>query len=329
MFVLTSQFEIGRFRFRGCNACRVEKSVHQIDHRATITLPATAVTKYKDIELPSRQTAKQFAVGDKVKIRLGYNGELKDEFIGFVSRIDIGRPVVIECEGMSWLLRKKKNIKKTWESTTLKDVLTYVIDGLDGITLHPDIPDMPLENLAIDNASGTQVIEYLKGLTNGALTAYFTDSGQLYMGLTYADTAKVTVRHRLGWNTIGEGSLKQHRAEDTEVKIEVVYKDEGGSTVTTEAGKAGGIVRKEKLGGITDAASIKAIAEAKLAQESFDGMEGTLETFLIPYCTPGMKQELSDPRYPEREGNYFLEKTVTDFGQSGGRRSIDIGLRLS
>jgi hypothetical protein len=326
-FTLGSQFNIGAYKFKGCNDLKITKTIHDYVQKAVIKLPTSAVLKCDEKQTESVQTAKTFNVGDKVSIQLGYNGDLKQEFVGFISNINFITPVEIECEGYSWQLRRKTNIKKSWASTTLQEVLQEVVSGTD-IKLHPDIPDMPLKNIVINNGSGTQVLDYIKSLLKGALTAFFIDD-TLYMGLSYYDTAHVTTKYQLGWNTIDANDLKFKRAADTVINIEMKYRDNTGQLITTNQGKKGGAVRTDTISVVSSSEQLTKIAKAKLLQESFDGYEGTFTAFLVPYCQAGYRCELTDKRYPERSGNYYIESTETTYGMGGARRKVGIGLKLS
>jgi hypothetical protein len=326
MFVLNSEFQIGKYKWKGCNNVSIKKSIHEYADTAIIKLPASVVMK-TNAEYVSVQTHKQFKVGDNVKIRLGYNGKLNDEFVGFVKRVNFKMPCEIECEGYSWILRNRKNLKKSWSETTLKEVLEFLIKDTV-IKLHPDIPDMPLKNIVLDNASGTEVIEHIKSLLKGVLTCFFMDD-TLYMGLAYMDLAKASVKHKLGWNTIGEDDLKYREAADVKVKIEIEHRKTDGTQIVVSSGAEGGVVRREKVSTVTDAAKLEEIAKAKLLQESYDGYEGTFTTFLLPFVQPGYKDIVTDPRYNERQGNYFVESVETTFGTGGGRRKIQIGIKLN
>ena len=307
---------------------KITKSIFEFADTAMIKVPTSARLKNRDGELMESQQVQQiFKTGDKVIIQLGYDGKLKQEFTGYVKRVNFTTPVEIECEGQSWLLRNRKNIVKYWEKTTLKEVLALVVKDT-GIKLHPAIPDLPLRKLKLDNASGTQVIEYLKELLKGTLTACFFDD-MLYVGLAYMDIAKTTVKYRLGYNTIEAGDLKFRRADETEVNIKFQYRADNGQQATIETGKKGGIVRKETISAVTDQKHLQEIAEAKLKQESFDGYEGSITTFLVPFCQPGYRAEVDDKRYPERGGNYFVTSVETTYGQGGARRKIEIGIQLS
>lgn len=326
-FTLNSEFIIGQYKFRGCYSANIKKSIHEYADTALIKLPATSVLKENGIRTQSKQTYKQFAVGDKVSIRLGYNGKLNDEFVGFVKRINKKTPCEIECEGYSYILRTKKNITKFWKSISLKAVLQFITQG-SPIKLHAQIPDLTLKNLKLDNASGTQVIDYIKELLAGTITAFFIGD-TLYMGLAYTDLAQTTVKHKLGYNTISSDNLKERNAADVKVKIELEYRKENGNQIIVSSGSDGGVVRKDKMSAVTDVAKLQQIAKAKLLQEAYDGLEGDFNTFLIPYAQPGYRCELSDPRYPERSGNYFVESSEVDYGMSGGKRKLQIGIKLS
>lgn len=326
--VPNSDITIGRYRFKGVYEVTVKKSVHNYCDTAVIKVPATSFFKVAGRrQTQSQQTAKQFKKGDKVIINLGYNGNLKREFIGFVDRVNFTTPVEIECEGYSYQLRNRKNIAKSWKATTLKEVLQEVVKDTD-VKLHSKIPDIPLKNIFINNASGTQVIDYLKGLLKGALTACFVDD-VFYMGLTYMDLAEKTVKFQLGKNTIKDEELKYHQAEDVKVNIELQFRKEGGQQVTTSTGTKGGVVRRDTLTAVTDEKHLKEIAQAKLLQESWNGYEGKLTAFLVPFVQPGYRAELTDPRYDERKGNYFVESTEVQYGLGGARRLSEIGIRLS
>lgn len=326
-FFLNSKFIIGKYKFTGCNDLVIKKSIHEISDTAVIKLPASAVLKLKKVTTESQQTAKYFRVGNKVNIELGYNGRLHEDFKGFVRRINHKIPVEIECEGYSYILRTTTNIKKSWKKTTLKEVLEYITKDTE-ITLHPSIPDMELVNLKIDNANGLEVIEYIKGLTKGALTCFFINE-VLYMGLAYLDLAKTTVKHQLGWNTIDEADLKYRQAADVKVKIELQYRKATGQQITVSTGEAGGVVKKDTITAISNEATLNEIAKAKLLQENFDGYEGTFTTFLFPYCQPGYRCQLTDTRFEERQGNFFVESVEINYGTNGGRRKIQIGVQLS
>ncbi len=328
MFVPGSKISIGKFTFKGVNSVTITKSILEIAQRAVIKIPASAVLKQTGSNITtSVQTAHQFTVGDKVSIDLAYDDDFNNEFVGFVTRVNLTTPVEIECEGYSYQLRKKKNIAKSWKTTTLVDVLKEVVSGTD-VKLHPKIPNIPLKNLVINKASGTQVIEYLKELLKGALTAYFIDD-VLYVGLKYEDATDGVAEYRLGYNTIADTELKYRAAKDEEVNIEFQIREPNGKQKTISEGKTGGVTRRETLSAVTDTKYLEEIAKAKLLQQSYDGYEGSINVFLQPYVEHGYTAKITDNKYKEREGNYFVVAVSTEYGQSGAHRKVEIGIKLS
>lgn len=315
---------------RGVNDVTIQENIHEYANKCTIKLPPSITLKYSTSQpdQPGVQTAAQFKRGEKVIVKLGYSGQLRQEFVGFVSRINRTTPVEIECEGYSWQLRNKKNIKKSWKTTTTKDVLQYLIQGTD-IVLHDKIPAIPLKNLAIFNASGTEVLDYLIDLLKGTCTAFFIDN-VLFFGLTYTDITEQTVKYQQGKNVISDDSLKYHQADDVTVKIEFKHKaTDGTEAKKTSVGLNGGLVKTETVSAVDDQGWLNKMAQAKLQQETFDGYEGEITAFLIPYCRTGYRINYTSAKYPEKNGNYFCEGLTINFGLSGARRIPQLGLKLS
>ncbi len=329
----------GKLKMVGAHEVTVNESIHEITNTCNIKLPAsTYLKRTDDKQLPSVQKpkkigeAKPFKRGDKVFVNLGYDKALKEEFRGFVTRVTYSSPVEIECEGYSWLLRNKKNITKSWKNTDLLTVLKFITQGLDDIKLHDKIPAIPLKNLSINNATAFQVIEYIKSdLLKDTITAFFQDN-VLYVGLTYVDFTGQTVKYVQGKNVI-EDNLKLHEADDVDVKIEFKHKaadgteDKKGNAKTEKL--EGKIVRKETVSAVDDVKWLGEMAKAKLLQETYNGYEGSITTFLTPYCRTGYRADYKSEKYPEKNGIYFVSGQQITFGQGGGRRELELDLKLS
>jgi len=328
--ILNSSIQIGKLKpIIGVNDVVIHESVKDYVNTCVIKLPPSALMKNLGTQIfESVQTARQIKVGDEVIVSLGYNGVLRKEFVGFVTQPNLTTPAQIECEGFSYLLRKKKNIKASWGETDLVTVLKKVVDGT-GIKIHPKTPAIPLLNLVINNASGIQVLDYLKDLLKGTITFCFIED-VLYGGLTYIDIAEKTVKYIEGWNTIDANALKFHRAEDVAVKIEFKFK--GGDALSRDPvieGTGDGIVRRDTVS-VTDSPKwLKEMAKAKLLQETYNGYEGSINAFLVPYCRAGYRIEYKSPHFKERSGVYFCAGVTTTFGMGGARRVPELDLKLS
>lgn len=324
MFVLTSHITIGAFTLKGVNDCRIKKGIHSYVDTAIIKVPTTSRLKQQNEVTVTVDTAKKFKRGDKVTIMLGYNGKLKQEFIGFVSRVNFTTPCEIECEGYSYLIRKN-NIHKTFvKGTTIRSVCEEVIKGTD-ITLSNAIPNIPLGSaLRIENGTGAKVLDYLKD--NFKFAVYFNGS-QLYVGLEETEP-KAKVKYKLGWNTIKDNGLKYHIADESRVKVVLkTSKSDGGKSVYS-TGDADGEVHEYVVKNIASN-NLKQIADDYLKQLKFNGYEGRLCAFLFPYCEHGFSAEIEDPKYSERSGTYFVCSVEIQFGTGGGRRIPEISKKLS
>ena len=158
MFILESKVEIGSYIFNQVNEIEITKSVEELSDTAVIKLP----TRFKVRQNGEQKfTEDAIKVGDKVTITLGYEGKYSGvEFTGFVKKISPKIPLEIHCEDALWVLRRK-NITRSWEKTTMKEILTEVVKDTP-IQLADNIPSVNLDKWIIKNANGAQVLESLK-----------------------------------------------------------------------------------------------------------------------------------------------------------------------
>jgi hypothetical protein len=323
VFVLTSDITIGGYKKIKPHEVKIQKSLFSYVDRATVKVPSTARLKQAGtIVTMSTDTAKLIKEGDEVRIDLGYNGSLKNEFIGFVSRVNFTTPVEIECEGYSYQLRKKQYLKR-FKNTTLKELLAHLVEGTD-ITLSPLIPELKIAKWTMHSQSGTEVLEDMK---KHLLVDFFFTGKELYGGLRLLKH-KADVKYRLGWNVIKDGNLKLREAKNQQVIIHIVGEKADGTKVTGKAGQ-NGEVKKIKNANVTDQATLNAMAAKQQNKLSYDGYEGRITAFLQPYCEPGYRAVLQDRKYPERSGNYVVESIEVTYGTSGARRIVGIGEKLS
>lgn len=322
-FVLNAKITIGNARFTAVQEVRIRKSVHSYVDTAEITVPTTARLKKEDEQTNSEQTAQVFNRGDKVEIQLGYNGDYKTEFVGFVNRVNFSTPCVVECEGYSFLL-KRKAIHKSWKSISLKSLCQALCNGTE-VKVSNDIPAMNITNLRVSNAPATKVLDHLKSKLK--LSVYFINGNELYVG-TEEVIKSNTVKYRMGWNVIDDSGLKYREESDRPVKIVLkTTKAAGGREVYTTGAGDGEV--HEFIVKNTDKAGLKKIAEGYLKKLSFAGYEGKINTFLQPYAVHGDSAVIEDKKYSERSGRYFIAGTDVMYGQGGGRRNVEISKKLS
>ena len=321
MFILEGKVEIGDFTFNAVNDIEITKSVEEMGDTAVIKLPTRFKVKQNGEQ---KFTENAIKVGDPVTITLGYEGKYSGvEFTGYVKKISPKVPLEIHCEDAIWLLRRK-NITKTWAKTTMKEILQEVVKDTP-VKLSDSIPFVMLDKWIIKNANGTQVLESLK--KDLLMSVFITDDGKLYCGLEQLTNIGQTVVYDLNYNLV-ENSLEFKSKEDRKIKIKYTYIDAKNKRQSIEVGDPDGEQREYHTSVISDMKKLEEMARAEIKKLKYDGFDGDVTGFLIPYATRGMKAKFIDSEHPNREGNYFIKKVVTTFGTGGARRKVTIGNRL-
>ncbi|MBQ9546803.1 MAG: hypothetical protein IJU90_05915 [Bacteroidales bacterium] len=73
----------------------------------------------------------------------------------------------------------------------------------------------------------------------------------------------------------------------------------------------------------------KKLAEQEYNARCFEGYEGSVTGWLLPYVQPAMAISLHDEDQTDRDGKYYIVATETTYSKSGGQRKITLGRRLS
>ena len=360
MFCLTSNINIGRFRNVKPIEVKVTRSMRQYNDTAIVKLPIVSrIMNGKKVVEQSVDTAKQFREGDAVRIVLGYTfqstttGNMQNhsnlEFEGFIARVNFTSPLEIECEGYSYQLRKR-TYTRTFVKAELLEILKYLVQGTDIVLDEKQIASFVVDKLVLQQHSGTEALDMLKKISHDLI--FFIFSGRLlYAGLLGFDykqldkfPEKPAVSYRLGWNVIKDNNLKRRQATNQDVTIHFVGEKKDGTKervtvngksrtrarVISTSGSSGanGETKVIKTHAVTDASSLQKLAEAAHLKSSYDGYEGKITAFLLPFCEPAYRIALEDPKYKERSGRYLVESTEVTYGLNGARRIVGLGLQL-
>jgi hypothetical protein len=305
------------------NAVKWSRSIEQISDSASVKVPALTRLRHEGDTYENVATGLIFKEGMKVTVAAGYDGENEIRFKGFIRRINYTLPLEIECEGYSYPLRKKLDFTKHYKNTTVRKILADVVAGTD-IVLSTSIPEIPIEKVVFENVTGIQVLEWLK--EKCLLTVYF-NFNELYCGMEQLDP-KASASFRLGWNVVKDNELKfNDQKEFADVRIQVGARKKNGQRENAFSGKKDGQVKKLRSA-IKDKATLDRIAEQKRNELVNRGYEGSITAFLNPFVEPGMAIDITDAKYPERTGKYFVSGVDGDFSRSGGRQKIKIGNTL-
>lgn len=353
-FYLTSDITIGGYGGIKPNKVTWKTDVGSFIDNCTITLPRAKYlvnppglqTQEIDLLNPDKNKVYLFKEGDKVSVSLGYNNKNNLRFEGFIRNVKLGIPVELQCEGYGYQLYDVI-FNATYANVTVKQLLEDVTAETD-IKLSSEIPDIPLKNVRFKNATGIQVLEYLK--KECQLAVYF-NFNELFVGTLFGKIQK-REKVKIGWNTVKDDDF-QKRLVDKTIKIVVKEKDQKGKVTKTksklkktEAQKEAERKRKERerqekaINRVTKKydnekeMKIKAGIPSKFVQEivnrlqlkeNYKGYEGNLQLFLVPYVNKGMVLEVDGGMYPEKTGNYFIESVSGEFGMNGGRQTVNLG----
>lgn len=307
MKAMTSYIEIGDYVFRKNAGVKVESDWRTLGDTATIYLPNLG-----DIESKVR-------VGQPVLIRLGFDGDLRDEFRGYVSSTRAGVPFEVQCEDEIWQL-KQRTITKTWPSILMGDLIKELVPGADVSGVLP----VRLTNFRADRVNVAKILSELK--KSYMLTAYFR-AGNLIAGLPYGESVGKEYWHFQKNALIGD--LEYRRKDDIRIKLRAINLLPDNKKMEWVTGDEDGDERTLHFYNLSEA-ELKRQAEEKMELLKYDGYTGSFRAFGDPYATHGMVANIEDGKYPERKGEYFIDAVTTTYdGDRGYMREITLGRKAA
>lgn len=324
MVYISSDITIGNFRFEGVCEVKTKRSMHSFVETATIVIPNTARISRESnpTDIRTAETSTLIKQGDAVTILLGYDGDNKEEFTGYVDKINLKYPLEIECMGGAYKLLRTDRYVKAWKTVKVKEVLAYLCAGT-GISIHPDTQDIALTPFRINNQTGYEVLEELK--KTKAISIFFLE-GKLFAG-SYPGNR--TVNYWFGWNVAKDENLKYKNRDEVKVYSIVTYKNEKGKTQQATYGSKGGVEISKTVNGYYTQTTAQEEARKLAESKVYEGYEGSIRCFLQPYAQPGDKAVVVDEQFPQRNGEYLIETVSCDFGIGGGWRNVELGKRLN
>lgn len=69
---------------------------------------------------------------------------------------------------------------------------------------------------------------------------------------------------------------------------------------------------------------LQEVAAAMENEENRQGYEGSVTCFLEPAFEKSMVAEIDDPKFPERNGRYFVETVEGEYSANGGRQKLTL-----
>lgn len=292
------------------HACEIEKSWTTLTDTCKITLP-------RKLKLDDKMIQDYIKSGDEVTIVAGYDGRLSTEFTGYVTKVEAKTPIVIHCEDEMWKL-KQRNFSKAYKQVSLLQLINEMAPNY-----YNAITDMQLGDIVIENASPAKVFDMLKQKFG---IATFFKNNILFSGLQAPYPTK-PVKHvfRFQDNVI-ENNLIFRRAEEVKLKVKAISTKPDGKKIEVELGDFDGEQRTLNYYNLPEK-ELKQVATAEIERLKKDGYSGTFTTLFEPWATHGNVAIVQDADYPEKEGEYFIDKVVVSMGVDGYRRIISLGKR--
>lgn len=314
---------IGAYRVHTLKSCSVRKSVEQLSDTATIVLPGTLINRALDIE-------DKIHVGDKVVIGLGYRQTgIKTEFEGYVKKINTDNTdIEIECEDELYMFDAALQDEQL-HSKSAREIIEHVarqVGMAHGTTYDVQCDyDYAYKTFTISHATGLDVLKKIQDETKANI--YF-DGRTLHVHPQYGEGSWSgrLVKYDMAVN-VNASDLKYVRASDQKVRVELEFIDKDGETINGKAGMEGGRLIKRTVSS-SDAASLQKAAESEYNLWCYDGYEGNLTGWLVPYCQPTDYVEIKDKSRLFKTGKYYVVAIDVSFSSSGGRRKVTIGRKM-
>ncbi len=317
MFTMRYDIRIGNYKVGMLERVEINRSVELLADTATIILPASEYNTALDVESKIKR-------GDRVTISLGYEETgMVDEFAGWVQRIGTDNgAITIECEDD--LFKFRVGLKDQQKNNvTLAALLRLVVDGIGGGYKIDCSYSWTYEKFTINSATGFNVLKKIQEESGADIyiqgdTLHIHAPGQTVGKDIIYDFAR----------NVQSCDLNYRRADERKVQIVVKAVMPDGKVKERHYGPTGADKVEVKCA-TSDDVSMKLRGESELKRLTFDGYDGSITTWLVPFVKPGDSAVLYDEDYSYKDGRYFVRAVKTGFGSSGGTREIELGFRLT
>lgn len=308
--------QIGNYKLGLLESVEITKSVSVITDTAIITIPGVVYNQSLDIE-------NKVKVGDSVIIKLGYDDNLVTEFEGYLQRIDTDdSSIIFNCEDSIYLTRKPV-ADKQFNKTSVKEIVQYCLSQIGMKNLNCTY-DITYEKFVIKDANAFDVLKKLQSDTNAHI---YMQGDTLNVHPAFIEKGGDVV-YDFAVN-IESSDLKYRNKEDRRFEITVEGIGLDGKKKTVTIGTTGGEKRTIKVFNVMDDAALKQRGEEEMKHLSYDGYEGKITSWLIPYVEPTYSVRIKDKEYEYKEGIYYAVSVTTTFSDQGGVREIEIGRKLA
>ena len=344
-FIVGVQVTVGQAVFNRVNSVKIKSTWQELADTCVITVPFSRSRFIPDSNLNESVlyvtkdgATVQLKQGDPVSVDLSYmdsKGVVRTftEFTGFVRRISATRPVEISCEDYAYLFRTT-NITKTYKSTNITSIVKDIVSQVNA--KHPKYniklvgnQEITVDKFRMDNVNAAQALQHIK--ERCMLVAWF-HLDELYVGMPYIPTNTTPVKYALNGSqsNIKDHSLTILKAESRPFRVKYVGMDSDNKEVVVyypEQDNFGELVTIKRTD-ISDKGTLFKLAQTLHKQKSFDGLEGSLTSWLIPQIRHSWTAQLIDPAFNLYDGRYMVDAVETTL-DGGITRIITPGKKLA
>lgn len=307
--------------FNAVADCNIVEDVSTLTDTCEIQLPK----KIKWQEAVAKNGKPPIKRGDKITIKLGYDGDLQTRFTGFIRSVDAKVPITIKCEDGMFVLKSHKVKPKAFKNASLHEIVSYLLEGTS-IQFQLMDKNIKVGNWRLTKTHASEELQELK--EKMMLSSYFrriNGESILYIGLAYPLDNRKKVKFMHGKNIIDE-NFEYRDKEDIRVRCEAQSFNAKNKKVTYEYGDKDGDVIKIRMDGLTEN-ELKKYAIEAVERYKQSGFKGSFETFGQPEVSKCDMVEIhaSDGN----SGVYLVKKLEIEFGTNGYRQKIELGQPLT
>ena len=307
--------------FNAVANCNIVEDVSTLTDTCEIQLPK----KIKWQEAVAKNGKPPIKRGDKITIKLGYDGDLQTRFTGFIRSVDAKVPITIKCEDGMFVLKSHKVKPKAFKNASLHEIVSYLLEGTS-IQFQLMDKNIKVGNWRLTKTHASEELQELK--EKMMLSSYFrriNGESILYIGLAYPLDNRKKVKFMHGKNIIDE-NFEYRDKEDIRVRCEAQSFNAKNKKVTYEYGDKDGDVIKIRIDGLTEN-ELKKYAIEAVERYKQSGFKGSFETFGQPEVSKCDMVEIhaSDGN----SGVYLVKKLEIEFGTNGYRQKIELGQPLT
>ena len=323
MYRLTARVEIESERkwiIDKITSCEIDRSSEDLTDTCKITLPKRMLWDHKQ-GAPIRR-------GDKVRVSLGYDGDLQLAFVGYIREVGFKTPVVIECEDEMYQLKQRPAVKKAYPNASLSQILTD-----QGITSFKVLGEQTLGAYRVTADNVASLLGELREQGVRSFFRYEEGTPVLYVGVIFdrGASGKPSQVIRTGINLISDTSLKEQRGDTMRIKVKAISflpsaKRGQRKKIKLELGDSDGELRTIHTYGKNEA-ELRAWAEQEIKRIKRDGLTGSVTTFgarlLDKLDTVGIVID------GVRKGVYQVKKVTIKYSTEGFRQEVTLGFRVA